>query len=81
MTIDDVREAVRQLSPSEQFQLIQELLRMLQQRYPAAEAADRQASQRARIAGLDRGSYWVSDDFDAELPDGFWLGGDDELVA
>ena len=27
-----------------------------------------------RVAGLNRGSAWVSDDFDAPLPDEFWLG-------
>ena len=27
-----------------------------------------------RIAGLHAGQTWVSDDFDAPLPDSFWLG-------
>lgn len=27
-----------------------------------------------RIAGLHAGMAWVSDDFDAPLPDEFWLG-------
>ncbi len=27
-----------------------------------------------RIPGLNRGSAFVTDDFDAELPDEFWLG-------
>lgn len=27
-----------------------------------------------RIADLHAGQTWVSDDFDAPLPDGFWLG-------
>ena len=27
-----------------------------------------------RIAGLHEGAIWTSDDFDAELPDEFWLG-------
>ena len=27
-----------------------------------------------RVAGLNRGQTWVSDDFDAPLPDRFWLG-------
>ena len=25
-----------------------------------------------RIAGLHQGAIWMSDDFDAPLPDGFW---------
>jgi prevent-host-death family protein len=33
------------------------------------------SSGRKRIAGLNRGSViWISDDFDAPLPDEFWLG-------
>jgi antitoxin (DNA-binding transcriptional repressor) of toxin-antitoxin stability system len=27
-----------------------------------------------RIAGLHRGAIWVSDDFDAPLPEEFWVG-------
>jgi predicted DNA-binding antitoxin AbrB/MazE fold protein len=27
-----------------------------------------------RMAGLHAGTIWVSADFDAELPDAFWLG-------
>ncbi len=27
-----------------------------------------------RIAGLNRGKIWVSDDFDDPLPDQFWMG-------
>jgi antitoxin (DNA-binding transcriptional repressor) of toxin-antitoxin stability system len=27
-----------------------------------------------RVGGLNRGTAWVSDDFDAPLPDEFWLG-------
>ena len=27
-----------------------------------------------RILGLHLGSVWMSDDFNAELPDSFWLG-------
>ena len=27
-----------------------------------------------RVAGLNRGTIWTSEDFDGPLPDGFWLG-------
>ncbi len=27
-----------------------------------------------RVAGLNRGQVWTSDDFDQPLPDDFWLG-------
>ncbi|CAN5454444.1 hypothetical protein BH24DEI1_BH24DEI1_17250 [soil metagenome] len=29
---------------------------------------------RERVAGLHEGQGWVSDDFDAPLPESFWLG-------
>ncbi len=31
-------------------------------------------AKKKRIAGLNRGAIWTSDDFDATLPDDFWLG-------
>ncbi len=35
-----------------------------------------------RVLGLHEGSWWVADDFDAPLPDSFWLGKDaDEPAA
>ncbi|MEN3333996.1 MAG: hypothetical protein V7641_3361 [Blastocatellia bacterium] len=30
--------------------------------------------KRKRIAGLNRGSIWTSQDFDEPLPDEFWMG-------
>ena len=32
------------------------------------------APSKKRVFGLHRGQIWVSDDFDDELPDEFWLG-------
>ena len=37
------------------------------------------APKKKRIAGLNRGQIWVSEDFDDELPDEFWLGEDEAL--
>ena len=31
-------------------------------------------SNQPRIAGLNAGPFWMSDDFNAPLPDSFWLG-------
>ena len=31
-------------------------------------------SKRKRVAGLNRGTIWTSEDFDESLPDEFWLG-------
>ena len=33
-----------------------------------------QTLQKPRVAGLHAGMGWVSEDFDAELPDSFWMG-------
>ncbi|MEO8072221.1 MAG: toxin-antitoxin (TA) system antitoxin [Acidobacteriota bacterium] len=33
-----------------------------------------QPKKKKRIAGLNRGMIWTSEDFDAPLPDEFWLG-------
>lgn len=32
------------------------------------------AAKKKRIAGLNRGTIWTSEDFDEPLPDEFWLG-------
>lgn len=32
------------------------------------------STHKPRIAGLHAGSIWVSDDFDQELPEDFWIG-------
>lgn len=31
-------------------------------------------SKQKRVAGLNRGAIWMSDDFDESLPDEFWVG-------
>jgi len=31
-------------------------------------------SKKKRVAGLNRGTIWTSEDFDEPLPDEFWLG-------
>ena len=44
----------------------------------AVTASEMQASARKtaapRVPGLHAGAYWIADDFDAPLPDSFWLG-------
>jgi Protein of unknown function (DUF2281) len=40
------------------------------------EIHDDEHSKQQRIPDLDKGKYWMSDDFDAPLPDEFWLGED-----
>ena len=31
-------------------------------------------SSKPRVAGLHKSAIWMSDDFDAPIPDSFWLG-------
>jgi hypothetical protein len=39
-----------------------------------SESKPEQSEKPKRILGLNRGEYFMSDDFDAPLPDSFWLG-------
>jgi prevent-host-death family protein len=41
---------------------------------PVARLVPVEPPQQPRVAGLNEGEAWISDDFDAELPDEFWLG-------
>jgi prevent-host-death family protein len=41
---------------------------------PLARLVDAASADQPRIAGLNEGEVWISDDFDGELPDEFWLG-------
>lgn len=41
---------------------------------PPASAQSRTAPPAHRTADLHSGQTWISEDFDAPLPDGFWLG-------
>ena len=41
---------------------------------PLARLVPIAKSNKKRIAGLNRGSIWTSEDFDEPLPDEFWLG-------
>jgi prevent-host-death family protein len=41
---------------------------------PVARLTSAESSDQPRIPGLNAGKASISDDFDAELPDEFWLG-------
>jgi hypothetical protein len=79
-TVDDVIAAARQLSPAEKLEIIQALSRQLQQHYSATPGSPLPDATQ-RIAGLDKGTVWMSSDFDDEFPDEFWLGGEHEPAA
>jgi len=42
-----------------------------------APESQTEAPRKKRIAGLNRGEIWVSEDFDDPLPDEFWFGEDE----
>jgi len=41
---------------------------------PVARLIPVPSSNKIRVAGLNRGAAWMSDDFDEPLPDEFWTG-------
>ncbi len=46
---------------------------------PAARIVPIQKNEpKERVLGLREGQVWTSDDFDEELPDSFWLGGEEK---
>lgn len=79
-TVDDVIAVAQQLSLTEQLEIIQVLSQTLQRQYAYATIVPTVHANQ-RIAGLDQGTYWMSDDFNAELPDEFWFGNQHESAA
>lgn len=61
--IEAIWAGIQALSPEEQEQLLQKLAQYRRQTYPT--------NSPERVAGLFQGG-WVSEDFDAALPDEFW---------
>lgn len=45
------------------------------------EQVQEEANKVQRVPGLGVGTIWMSDDFDAPLPDSFWLGDDENHEA
>ena len=41
---------------------------------PVARLVPISAASQRRVAGLNQGELWTSDDFDEPLPETFWLG-------
>jgi len=44
------------------------------------ENTEASSIQKQRVFGLHAGQVWMSEDFDAPLPDEFWLGENDPLM-
>jgi hypothetical protein len=67
--MQSILERLAQLPESVQDRLVRHFLRVLEE----AEAQTEKQPHR-RIAGLGKGTIAIADDFDAPLPDAFWLG-------
>jgi hypothetical protein len=74
----DLHPLVDKLSPEERLRLASYTLRLANQPPPTREhsttAPPLPRERRGRQAGLHTGAAVMSDDFDASLPDEFWLG-------
>lgn len=66
-TLAEIEQAADALPPEEVEQLLQHLTERI---------SSKQLLQGQRIAGLHKGAWVVAPDFDAPLPDEFWLGND-----
>jgi hypothetical protein len=67
MATAGLRELIERLPPDLQKQ-VYEFARFLLERRAESEAS------RTRVAGLHEGQGRIGEDFDAPLPDDFWLG-------
>ena len=65
MTYEQILDEIRQLPVSQRKQLMRDMVDLM---------VEQPSQPKQRIAGLHAGQGWVSDDFDNELPDSFWLG-------
>lgn len=68
-TLAEIEAAAEQLPPTEVKQLLQHLAQGL-------ERTPESANPKPRVFGLHAGMWEVAPDFDAPLPDEFWLGKD-----
>ena len=65
-TLAEIEAAIQKLPQVEKQTLFTHLATQIEQRKPEAASA--------RSAGLHKGAWEVAADFDAPLPDEFWLG-------
>jgi hypothetical protein len=68
-TVSEIAFAARELPLEEQRALLSRLTSNL-------KAEESKSAVKERVFGLGKGKWQVSDDFDAPLPDEFWLGRD-----
>ncbi|HCN31121.1 MAG TPA: hypothetical protein DIT64_20885 [Verrucomicrobiales bacterium] len=68
-TVSEIAFAARELTLEEQRALLSRLTSNL-------KAEESKSAVKERVFGLGKGKWQASDDFDAPLPDEFWLGRD-----
>ena len=68
-TLAEIEIAAAGLPPAEKRSLLNWLTAEL-------SLEDRAPSDGRRVSGLGKGRWWVADDFDAPLPEAYWLGRD-----
>lgn len=75
--LEDLIHAVDKLSVDELMQLYRHIMDT-RVRFLDTPTQEPGAKRAERVLGLHagRGEFWMSEDFDAELPDSFWLGGE-----
>ncbi|MGA7932139.1 MAG: DUF2281 domain-containing protein [Kovacikia sp.] len=76
--IDELIQKCQALPPDLQQQVINFVEFLLSKHVTNQEAVEQKGTESEakpkRILGLHRGQVWMSDNFDAPLPDEFWLG-------
>ena len=72
-TLSEIESAVARLSVPELIELERVVQHTLDDRRNLTTSTE---SQRPRVLGLHQGAWTVADEFDAPLPDEFWLGKD-----
>lgn len=70
ITVETIFDQAEHLSFNEKLLLLEKLTSLV--RAEAIETIN--TSQKPRVLGLREGQMWMADDFDAPLPDSFWLG-------
>jgi hypothetical protein len=91
ITFDTVLDMVKQLSLADQMRLVEWIIRQIKQNFVKEDTPNIAKNTQTnlltfdsipqRIPGLHTGTVWMSDDFDAPLPDEFWLGETDEILT
>jgi GTP1/Obg family GTP-binding protein len=74
-SLNDILREIEHLSDDER-----RILMDYMKRIEAQRSEDAAKPQRKQLFGRYRGQVYMADDFDAELPDSFWLG-DDRAVS